>query len=105
MIPVIAPFPPAIVNIGSKRYLVGGSHWQQVDDSFTLQDAAKLWSRPKREPAPKLQTFQVANSKGTGFYLVVVGPDGNSCTCTGFGFRRTCKHITNVLAELKLTEK
>jgi hypothetical protein len=44
---------------------------------------------------PKLsttQTWRVAGSKGNEY--TVTNSDGAwSCTCTGFGFRRDCKHI------------
>lgn len=43
----------------------------------------------------KTKTFQVKGSKGDTY---TVKQEGSrfTCTCTGFGFRRTCKHITSV---------
>lgn len=40
------------------------------------------------------QTYVVQGSKGQT-YTVTVGPHGRSCTCPGFGFRHSCKHVTS----------
>lgn len=40
-----------------------------------------------------VKVFQVPGSKGSS-YTVTIGPKGRTCTCPGFGFRNTCKHIT-----------
>lgn len=42
------------------------------------------------------RTLRVRGSKGNE-YVVTLGPNPH-CTCTGFGFRRTCKHITEAQA-------
>lgn len=43
------------------------------------------------------RTFIVAGSKGSS-YTVTVGPKVKTCTCQGFQFRHTCKHIAQVAA-------
>jgi len=40
-----------------------------------------------------VQTKVVKGSKGE-HYVVTLGPTP-SCTCSGFTFRKTCKHVTN----------
>lgn len=42
----------------------------------------------------------VKGSKGNE-YTVKVSANGKSCTCPGFTFRGTCKHVTELEAELK----
>ena len=37
--------------------------------------------------------FQIQGSKGTT-YTVMRSPNGWSCTCKGFEFRKSCRHIT-----------
>lgn len=88
-------FPPAIVNTGSGRYLVGGDKWYEVDDSFTLEDARKLWQRKTSTTLNKQvrSTFRVSSSKPGKYYTVSNDISGWSCSCTGFGFRRDCKHV------------
>lgn len=38
------------------------------------------------------KTFGVKGSKGDTYIVTIDGKNKN-CTCAGFGFRRTCKHI------------
>lgn len=97
-----APFPPAIVNLPTGRYVVGGSKWIKVDSDFTILDTKKLWKKPVYTTTlpNALRTFQVTNSKGNGFYQVIVSNGHASCSCTGFGFRRTCKHVDHIKKQL-----
>ena len=41
---------------------------------------------------PNVRTVTVAGSKGES-YVVTITPTGKTCTCQGFGFRHTCKHV------------
>jgi len=49
------------------------------------------------EKNPIERTFTVAGSKGSS-YTVTVGPKLKTCTCQGFQFRHTCKHIAQIAA-------
>jgi hypothetical protein len=43
--------------------------------------------------APKPKVLEVAGSKGN-VYTVVLEPSGHkTCSCSGFAFRRACKHL------------
>ena len=44
--------------------------------------------------ATKVQTFEVQGRSGT--YTVTVGGPRPTCTCPGYTFRRTCKHVKQV---------
>jgi len=46
------------------------------------------------EPVTK-RTIKVSGSKGST-YLVTIDGKYKSCTCSGFQFRRSCKHIVGV---------
>jgi hypothetical protein len=92
-------YPPTVVDTQSGRYAVysGGkdSGWYPVSKDFTMEDALKRWVKLEVGKADKSGdwTWQVENSKKNGFYTVKFDKQGWSCTCTGFGFRRTCKHV------------
>ena len=46
------------------------------------------------EPVAK-RTIKVSGSKGIT-YLVTINGKYKSCTCSGFQFRRSCKHVVGV---------
>jgi hypothetical protein len=43
----------------------------------------------------KVKTYEVAGSKGNK-YIVTRNEKGWSCNCSGFQFRRQCKHVTEL---------
>jgi hypothetical protein len=49
----------------------------------------------KAPPVSDTKVLQVAGSKCAS-YTVTIGPKSRTCTCPGFGFRNTCKHIVTV---------
>ena len=52
---------------------------------------------PKKPTPPK--TVQVEGSKPGKFYTITIAADGGkTCSCPGFGFRGSCKHIDNYKA-------
>jgi SWIM zinc finger len=44
---------------------------------------------------PTKKTYTVQGSKGST-YLVTVNGKYKSCTCSGFQFRRNCKHVAEI---------
>ncbi len=98
---IIILLHPAIVNLPSGRYLVINSSntddgWYEVDDSFTIEKALKLWEKKSTTQVSKPANdwvWKVENSKKNGYYTVTFDKAGWSCDCTGFGFRRKCRHI------------
>lgn len=89
-------YPPIVVNTGFKHFLILDGKWMQVDSSFTLEDGYKLWERPQASKKTIQKTWQVKSSRNNELYTVKCDNGAWSCTCTGFGFRRDCKHIQSV---------
>lgn len=53
----------------------------------------------KTQPeAPLASAIQVAGSKGAVYHVTKRG-ENYSCTCSGFSFRRKCRHIDSVKAQ------
>ena len=48
-------------------------------------------SNPFRKVPAKATTIQVQGSKGATYYL---NPDARTCTCPGFTYRGSCKHLS-----------
>lgn len=73
--------------------------------AFTVRIVPKEWiveidgvkHEHKEEKISEERTFTVAGSKGSS-YTVTVGPKLKTCTCQGFQFRHTCKHIAQIAA-------
>jgi uncharacterized Zn finger protein len=49
----------------------------------------------ERQVSDTPKTIKIAGSKGA-FYTVTVHGTKKTCTCAGFSFRRSCKHIINI---------
>jgi hypothetical protein len=49
----------------------------------------------ERQVSDTPKTIKIAGSKGA-FYTVTVHGAKKTCTCAGFSFRRSCKHIINI---------
>lgn len=94
--------PPTMVDLPSGRYFIitGHTHggWYPVSKDFDFEKAAKGWSRVNTEKVEKAlnQVWKVLNSKKNGHYEVSVSNGNWSCSCTGYGFRRKCRHIDEV---------
>lgn len=107
MIRVVSTIRPAIFRSPTtgKLSLAGGtvisvngvaaSGYPEVPEGTTPSDI--VWSRPepKLEPKPAVKSFEVEGRTGT--YTVTVDGRRVTCTCPGYTFRKTCKHVTQVL--------
>ena len=52
-------------------------------------------SHPFKMEEAKSNLIKITGSKGNTYF---VDPDKQTCTCTGFQFRKSCKHIEQALA-------
>lgn len=99
---IVSLYPPTVINsvVSGKRYAIFGgmkvgSGWYEVPADFTIEDARKHWKKMTFENSTNVKdnTWEVANSKGNGFYTVSVVDNVWSCSCVGFTYHRDCKHI------------
>lgn len=99
MTPSIKSFlPPTIVETSNGRWAVAGSQWLPIPKTVTLDMIREAWT-PDR---PQIQSkkfkpgiWQVKGSKGDSY--TVSNSNGKwDCNCTGFGFRRKCKHVDSI---------
>jgi hypothetical protein len=47
----------------------------------------------RKQAAQETRVVEIKGSKGNT-YRVTIGPNGRACDCTGFKFRRACRHIS-----------
>lgn len=91
-------YAPVIVNFLSGRTMLfhdaeGGSI--RIADDVTPEDASHIWVRyqaTQRDIPTDHKQFTIKGSTGTA-YTVTVRFKQWSCTCSGFGFRKRCKHV------------
>lgn len=86
--------PPAIAVIDGQTYVM--PNWIPVPSDTTLEEAYAAWECTQKTPekSPR-QEYLVEGSKGAIYK--VVSQDGKwTCTCSGFGFRKSCKHVTDI---------
>lgn len=89
---------PALVTIGDVTYVVPG--WHIVPNGTTLEEVYEHRKLPEKYQTQKSNIGYIKEnvlSERTGeSYTVEFNGNYWSCTCMGFGFRRTCKHCDKV---------
>ena len=94
--------PPFTMELNGERYIMPG--WYKLsenEDMPNIEDIAYYPYKPKKEPLPNIdknKVYKVLSSKGDKEYLVQMNNTGSmECTCPGYQFRRSCRHIKTVL--------
>ena len=85
-------YPPVIVNfVTSKKMLFHDAEGGSIDiaDDVDVEDAVAIWTP---WTAIKNTEFQIKGSTGTT-YTVTLHNDQWSCSCSGYVFRKRCKHL------------
>ncbi len=101
MNPVEVSMPPALFRSHTGiHYGIAGSVWIEVPDDTTLDGLSKYMVYKPREVAPVAgeNSWSVKGSKGN-VYTVKLSQGVYSCSCPGYGFRRKCRHITEIKNE------
>ena len=94
------------MTFDGQRFVVA-SQWIKVPASTTYEDIHKYAVYESLIPdmpenTEENEEWQVTGSKGN-LYTVKMRSGLYSCTCPGFGFRRKCKHVTNIKLTNPLT--
>ena len=103
---IISHIPPTLFTspINGTVYAVAGSQWYIAPPDMTLQklrefywiDSSKYPQKQNYSPQKQGSTYQIKSSSGKDSYEVKYQHSMWSCTCTGFGYRRKCKHIETI---------
>ena len=105
MYEVHSVYPPTLwKNLKNEVRVVGGTVYKLIWNGISLAVDQPLphtvtlenltWVPMRVIPkAAQLQTYTVAGSKGAVYTVTILPTGKRSCTCPGYNFRRTCKHI------------
>ena len=93
--------PPALMNYGSEKYIMPGWYKLPEDEPTPeLKDIAFYPYKPKKDNIPNIDSnkvYKVRSSKGDKVYEVKMNSSGSlECECPGYGFRRSCRHLSEV---------
>ncbi len=98
-LPIKVTWPPMLyTDMQGKKWAVSGQHWLEVPDTLTLDRVGEYMvvdSRFTPAQSPDVRTYEVQGSTGNT-YTVTQDGDTWTCTCPGFGWRRKCRHITEL---------
>jgi hypothetical protein len=121
--PFTSNIPPGIVTTLTGTYITPG--WITVPEKTTIEEVYAAWVKPEHKPGPgmyasteDIQSWRngtwkhssekqnsisefVTSSNGSTKYNVIFNNGTWNCDCTGFGFRKRCKHVD----EIKLKHK
>jgi len=97
--------PPALMTYGSEKYIMPGWYKLPEDEhDIKLEDIAFYPYKPKKDNKPNIESdsiYKVRSSKGDKVYEVKLNNSGSlECECVGYGYRRMCRHITEVQSSL-----
>ena len=73
----------------------GDNDWPIRVITMDFVEDLKILSGDAKKIDTDVKTWEVPGSKGNK-YVVTRNSQGWSCTCTGFQFRKTCKHVSEL---------
>jgi hypothetical protein len=87
-----------IFKSGDQTYIVPS--WTKVPAGTKKEDVVVIDDGPAKPIVePKFSKHTVKGSTGKIYEVVIDSKYGNSCTCPGFGYHRTCKHIKQIVTD------
>jgi hypothetical protein len=103
---VHSTYPPAIwTRLDGRRVLAAGTITKIVDgdtsypaDIALPPDLALDWfvHVPRHQPVAQPQIVRVPGSRGQTYIVTRYSDGTTSCTCLGYIYRRTCKHLQHL---------
>ena len=94
--------PPFTTTINGERYIMPGWYKLKPEEATpNIKDIAYYPYKSKKPELPNIKSnkvYKVKSSKGNSFYEVQMNNSVSlECSCPGYGFRRKCRHVTEIL--------
>lgn len=100
--PVESTYHPVLIRGADNKqlYACGGGAWLPVPDDTTMENVHLYMKKKEYIPNVPVKKFEVKIKNKT--YKVELWKDNTaSCNCTGFRYRKQCKHTEAVLKKVK----
>jgi|TARA_R110000787_G_scaffold241225_2_gene347427 hypothetical protein len=95
---------PFKMTLNGNRYIMPG--WYKLSENEAMPNIEDIEFHPFKAKEPILpnklnlksnKVYKVESSKGGTFYEVTMNRSGSlECSCVGFGYRRKCRHVTDL---------
>ena len=82
-----------IMSFKNKTFVCPG--WVEVSNGTKFSDIEIVNGKEPVKVASR-SLHKVVGSKGDTYQVVLDNVHGNTCTCVGFTYHRTCKHIKSI---------
>ena len=94
--------PPYTMTLHRERYIMPGWYkMKQNEETPNIKDIAYYPYKANIPNEPNIESnkvYKVKSSKGNVYYEVKMNNAGlMECTCPGYGFRRKCRHVTELM--------
>ena len=96
-------YPPGLMKLNGDMYIMPG--WYKLEKheyDITREDIGYYPFKANKPELPgidKDKVYKVLSSKGNKHYEVKMNNTGSmECTCPGYGFRRECRHIKEIIS-------
>ena len=96
-------YPPGLMKLNGDMYIMPG--WYKLEKheyDIKREDIAYYPFKANKPELPgidKDKVYKVLSSRGDKEYEVKMNNTGSmECTCPGYGFRRECRHIKEIIS-------
>ena len=99
---------PFKMELNGNRYIMPG--WYKLSENEAMPNIEDIEFYPYKAKEPKLpnklniesnKVYKVMSSRGNAFYEVKMNASGSMvCSCLGYGYRRKCRHATQIEKEV-----
>lgn len=104
---IVLPVHPVTFSKNGKTFCGAEGIFRELPDGWSWEDlfiyqqnnrSGIPWSDEEYSRRMSLgpRTFKVKSSNGKSFYNVIVRGDNIICNCTGYAYRKNCRHCDEI---------
>jgi hypothetical protein len=94
--PALCDINPTLITCGDRKYAVGGSVWILVPFETQYEDLPKYLVKRQYEEIKVIKKYNVSGT-GKKYLVEVMSNKEVRCECSGFKWRKKCKHADKII--------